>query len=192
MTHVRYGFAVLDAPALALVQKWTAGKHVWDVMCGHGDLTAALLRVRGARAPHSVESCDKETTLKPRARWQHTRCLVEDWRPSAAADVALLSFPINWAVPGLPRLLARVERVVYIGANRYPSSCGGPDLWRHLLARPVLDAHQVAERESMVVVFGGPVDRENRDAALTAAPELYAVAEQWGQWLPGAVQGPRR
>lgn len=151
---IRYGWARLNAEQLAVLHRAVSGASVWDLGCGHdAPFVDELLRGGATR----IEAVDPVIEPRPgyrAAQVRFTQARFKDWTPAWPADVALLSWPVNTWMPGLVALLERAPSVVYIG-NNVSAACGGPDLWFHLIQRPVLVQVQGATDDTLLV-FGAP------------------------------------
>lgn len=173
----RYGWATLDLQGEQLLARWAAGVHLWDVMCGRGELADMLLD--GPTPPKSVESVDKESTPKPHPRRVHTYTWMDAWQPQVHAGAVLLSWPVNWDVAGAVERIRQVGRILYIGNNR-TAACGGRRLWMHLAARPVVAAHR-GPYDNTIIVFGAAgVDTPDKTASGAALGEIRGACDQWG------------
>lgn len=177
----QYGFARLDAAGFNTLARWTRGVYVWDIMCGNGALAGALFAQPKAARPLFVESCDSSPSVHVKhAPWrEHTTAYVADWRPKSPAAVALLSWPVNWNVPGLTALLRRAARVAYIGSNLGGTACGDAALWRHLCQRPVLDAAPCPGEGTLIVFGAAGIDTPRVNAAELAAAEIRGAVSTW-------------
>lgn len=161
------------------IRPWVEGKRVWDL--GAGDLDYAIrLRDLGAE----VTAVDKTPMPEVRdietieARFDEVS-LLPLWVPY---DTVFLSWPYNYEVDGLLRLVAKAPVVIYLGCNRESegSSCGGPDIWTHFMGRTLL--RLVEHKRNDLMVYG-----EDLSFALNNRELCREERNACEQWFPGML-----
>ena len=149
------------------------GRRVCDLGAGAFVLTADLIALGARRVDCVDKSLPRQVPARVQAAAARAGCALglheqrfADLGPdvTASANVALLSWPVNWRLAGLVERLLTVPVVVYLGKNTDGTACGGPDLWTHLAQRPVLA--YVPERANVLTVYG---PRPQADAAAASA-----------------------
>jgi hypothetical protein len=164
----------LDARQGAEVARLVQGRKVWDLGAGSGQL-AAWLCDQGAAAVEAVDRDYAPPRCAPglvRPGLSFTAGRFDSWEPAFSADVAFLSWPVNWAVSGLVQCLRRVPTCIYVGLNQRVSACGGPDLWSALLCRELL--LDIPGKWGNLLVYG-----KRCSPRLPAADEERAALENW-------------
>ena len=174
-----------DAQTKAL-GRFVEGKEVYDLGCGPNAPHARRLLDLGARHVVGVDreiasmdlglSPDPLDETDPRV----TRlCAIffQVLEEVTSIEVAFVSWPTNGPYDaGLVPILAKAEVVVYLGCNFDGTSCGTPDLFKHLLSRELL-AVGPDKLNSMIVVgkrLKSPTARPRK-----ATPEEIAGLETY-------------
>ena len=125
------------------------GRTIYDL--GAGDLAHSHLLVRlGA---HAVVAVDKAPMPKPRCP-EVSRLPGHFWELPVPdrIDVAFLSWPQTYPMPGLIDWLDAADVVVYLGHNFDDSCCGSAELFFYLTRRRVVD--EVLGRRNTLLVLG--------------------------------------
>lgn len=71
-------------------------------------------------------------------------------------DVAFVSWPQNYNVPGLVEIIERCKILIYIGNNFDGNRCGFPKLFVHMLSRTLL--HDISLKSNSLVIVGEPLE----------------------------------
>ena len=147
---------VTDAQANA-IQPFVLGRVVHDLGCGDRYLSSRLVDWGADRvvaidwAPLGPDRGPLVTTIEQS---------FEDYlKTIPVIDVAFLSWPTTGPSDALVELISGAHRVVYLGQNTGGTICGHPELFRHLMRRPLL-AHVPDERNTLLVYGSGAVERE--------------------------------
>lgn len=162
-----------------VIRKFVQGRVVWDL--GAGDLSRALtLLNQGAAHVHAVDRDFRGTTVPPDVAG--TLTLYQTYfeglqTPPEGIEVAYLAWPMNHPNPGLNRLLAASEVVIYVGCNVEGTSCGTEQMFRPLVRREILD--HVPHRRNSLIVYGRETGRRPLVAEEFAAtqPDLLTFEE---------------
>jgi DNA polymerase-3 subunit beta len=131
------------------IQPYVEGRNVWDL--GAGDLTwAAILQQLGAH----VTAVDKRLMGDLPGAFFYQGTFADLAKQVCALDVAFVSWPCNYRLPGLGEILSKAPTVIYLGSNSAArgDSCGGPGLWRELFKRPLLSS--VENLQNTLLVYG--------------------------------------
>lgn len=190
-------YARLSPEQTEALRRHVKGRVVHDLGAGLCNLSVALLDL-GAKRVIAIEKekmpvLDRPGLVQVRASFQDAagsedvehawgRAEIERAREFVRSiDVAFLSWPPNYPVPGLLDLLERARSVVYVGKNTDSSACGWGRLFRlALIPRRVL-AH-VPDPKNTLIVYGrvaGPRRLLGEEfAALVSAQEQVVTFEQ--------------
>lgn len=151
-----------------LLERHIIGRQVHDL--GSGDFVLSRLAIDlGARYVHAVDKRYKHgvlTGLPPRIR-PVGEYFADYAKHNRALDVALISWPQQYAVDGLISLACVANTVIYIGSNFDGVSCGPTTLFRYLRTREVV-AHLSHEVNS-IIVYG-----KHLTGSRALLPEEYA------------------
>ncbi len=166
------GFGYLSKAQKLAIKPYVSGCEVLDLGAGDLSLSRDMLRFG---ATHVV-AIDKE--IGPRPPKLVTKILASFTgyaaRTTEPIQVALISWPVNWPVPGLVELVAWSNIVIYLGTNSDGNACGFSELWKSLSKRTVIE--HVPERENTLIIYGrDTLEREN-------LPEEWAALNQENIW----------
>ena len=131
-------------------------REVVDLGAGSMYLSQELLGL-GARR---VIAVDKEILASADPQIRVVRSTFEEFsaQHTSPIDVAFMSWPVNWMVPGLLNILKRSRQIIYLGSNVNASACGWPALWLYLQGRRI--EHYCPDRRNSLIVYGADVDRD--------------------------------
>lgn len=151
------------------VRSHVAEKIVWDLGAGFLAHSVRMLEL-GARGVVAVDRhpCPLSDVPSGVAYIQSTFSRL----PLQDIEVALLAWPVNRALLGLPEILRRSRVVIYLGCNVDGTACGWPDLMRYLCTREVL-AH-VEHRRNTLAVYGDVLP----DARPLLGEELAGISDE--------------
>ena len=119
------------------IRKTVKGKVVLDIGAGDLDLASQLLKL-GAKRIVAVDKEIGKTRSKRIVRYGEyldnflKRVYGEE---GLRWDVAFLSWPSNWHMPGLRELLFFSKKIVVLSKNSDATACGTSGLWRYLQTR---------------------------------------------------------
>jgi len=139
------------------------GKTLHDLGAGDLELAQECLSL-GAK---HVVAIDKEG-MPRRSLKRITKLHLSFAEFAGPAPTVVLSWPVNWVVEGLLRLVREAETVVYLGTNTDGMACGTKILWKHLATREVL-AH-VPVHGNTLIVYGALLVKSRK-----VLPEEYAA-----------------
>ncbi len=150
-------YGLLSVKMLETIRPLVAGKTVVDLGAGSCD-KAVILKGLGA----AVIAIDKSFMRPIEGIEQHCGYFVEfadldDRTLPEEIDVAFVSWPQNYRLNGLVRILERAGTVIYLGSNTDGNACGHRDLFLHMLTRK-LEAY-VPDRKNSLVVVGEALGR---------------------------------
>ena len=125
-----------------------AGKVVADLGCGDGSL-AVLMADMGAMVVHAVD--------KAPARINHPRVVFHQsyfdrWEMPEGVQIAVVSWPHNSHLPGIPKLLRVIDDVVYVGKNTDGTSCGSGAMLAMLIRRNPL--RYLPDQRNVMIHYG--------------------------------------
>ena len=125
------------------------GKTVYDL--GAGDLAHSHLLARlGADAVIAVDKVPMQKPRCPEVSRLHGH--FHQLPVPDHIDVAFLSWPQTYPLPGLLDWLDAADVVVYIGHNFDDSYCGSPELYFYMIKRALLD--EVLAQQNTMLVLG--------------------------------------
>lgn len=165
-------YGVITLEQAEFIRWFVAGRHVTDLGAGDCEHTQRLLGCGATR----VTAVDKQ--LLPTGWPIGCMDLIETYFRDFddPVDVAFLSWPPNWACPGLVEALGRASTVIYLGKNTDGTSCGWPGLWQHLVRRTILAEYP--NPSNTLIVYGRPCPErpllpEEAAALDTGKPHAY-------------------
>jgi len=137
------------------IAKLIQGKTVWDLGAGDYGHARRLVELGASK----VIAIDKEISkdcgplnIEPRM------CYFKDVEvPSEGIDVAWVSWPCNYPLLGLKRLLEGSKLVIYLGLNTDGNACGPKDIWEHLACREIVS--HVPNRRNSLIAYGGALKK---------------------------------
>ena len=135
---------------LEAIRPVVVGKEVWDLGAGDGGHARTLLALGASR----VFCVDKEPLPQVWKGITSIHARFEDIPSGTPIAVAFVSWPVNWPLPHLNRLVGQAERVIYLGSNTGGSACGTMGLFVGMADRQLL-AHVPHYRNSLLV-YGEP------------------------------------
>ena len=154
-------FLHLTSQIIEALRPYVSEKVVVDLGAGDMRLTALCARKLGAAR---VLAVDKEFGGVPRGRgvvphpWLPRTTVLRSYFADVRADIcvadlALVSWPANHAMPGLVHLLSCAKVVAYIGRNDAEdgTACGPRDLFEHMLSRDLLAVVEHADNDLVIV-----------------------------------------
>lgn len=143
-------WGVLSPDMVHYLASLVGGKVVWDLGAGNLGLSILLHRMEAEVTaidyillPELGHHKDPEGVVCVGKRY--------DAVVPEPIDVAFLSWPTNYRLPGLIPILEQAETVVYLGSNFDGTCCGFSELFKHLRGRKLLK-YLSFRRNSMVVV----------------------------------------
>lgn len=132
-----------------------AGKVVADLGCGDGSLSATMAGM-GASVVHAVDKSPVD--IRHRGVVFH-QSYFDRWEMPEGVQVAVVSWPHNSGLPGIPKLLREVPDVIYIGKNTDGTSCGSRAMFSLLTRRTPL---RYLPDQRNVMIHYGSVPRPDR------------------------------
>lgn len=156
------GYGRLNQAQRVAVIPHLIGRVIYDLGAGDLELARECLSLG---ATHVV-AIDKEGLPRQKVAGVTKRRVSFAEFKDPAPTVAL-SWPVNWVVEGLLRIVRQAERVIYLGTNTDGMACGTKILWEHLAVREVL-VH-VPDRRNTLIVYGGMLLKSRK-----LLPEEYA------------------
>ena len=147
---------------------------------GAGDLSLARVLLKlGAR---EIVAVDKETPrARPPDKIKVVKSPFQAYTPGDL-DVAFLSWPANYYLRGLIRLLQKAKTVVYLGKNTDGTACGFDEMFAYLTKRQV--AAHVPHPDNTLIVYTAQTCRreplEDEYAALHQE-RIYSFGELSGR-----------
>lgn len=138
------------------------GKTLHDLGAGDLELAQECLSL-GAK---HIVAIDKEMSRRKQAKITKLHLNFSEFKEPA--PTVILSWPVNWVVEGLLRIVKEAETVVYLGTNTDSMACGTKTLWKHLATREVL-AH-VPVHGNTLIVYGALLEKSRK-----VLPEEYAA-----------------
>jgi hypothetical protein len=141
------GYGTLSKAQCKAVRPYVEGRTVHDI--GAGDLEIAK-RIIDLGAEHIVAVDKERSPCLPSNRITRIWSTFEEF--ADPTPTSIISWPVTCGVPGLLRIIAGSETVIYLGKNTDGLVCGFQELWEHLSEREVL-AH-VPEKENTLIVYG--------------------------------------
>lgn len=137
---------------LEAIAPFVKGKVVYDLGAGTCEKAVQLQKLGAevfafdkaamARVPQGIKF--RQTYFEPLAEEMEAN--------DTTVDVAFLSWPQNYTIPGLREILWRSRVVIYLGSNTSGSSCGFPMMWADLVDRKKLT--WVEDRRNTLIVYG--------------------------------------
>lgn len=163
-----HAFGDLNEEQEAVVRNFVAGYSVHDLGAGELKIAAKLVEL-GA---HRVIAVDKLYSHRVLNLPHPTVFLVGEYFEEYAMhghliDVAFVSWPEAWRLPGLVRLLADARISIYLGSNFDGVSCGTEELFQFWSRRNVLAT--VPSKQNTLIVYGNLVTQRR------LLPEEYAA-----------------
>ncbi len=173
-------FGRLNDKQAQTVRRFVEGRTVHDLGAGSLSLARDLIGL-GAEKVVAVD-CHFPERVRKTAKVEMVQRAFADFE--GCPEVAVVSWPVNWAGIGLADILAKTPIVLYLGTNTGGTACGGDDLWGHLTRREVLA--YVADRENTLIAYGaGQVRRmlygEELAALDTSRMWMFEEAERASQ-----------
>lgn len=107
------------------------GKVVADLGCGDGSLAVSMMEM-GAAVVYAV---DKAPARISRPGVVFHQSYFDGWGVPEGVQVAVVSWPQNSGLPGIPKLLRGIPDVVYLGKNTDGTTCGSRAMFSVLLHR---------------------------------------------------------
>ncbi len=141
-------FGRLNDKQAQTVRRFVEGRTVHDLGAGSLSLARDLIGL-GAEKVVAVD-CHFPERVRKTAKVEMVQRAFADFE--GCPEVAVVSWPVNWAGIGLAEIVARTPVVLYVGTNTGGTACGGDDLWDHLVTREVLA--YVPDRENTLIVYG--------------------------------------
>lgn len=149
----------------AYLQGVVRGKVVADLGCGDGSLAVSMVEM-GAAVVHAV---DKAPARISRPGVVFHQAYFDRWRVPEGVQVAVVSWPHNSGLPGIPKLLRGIPDVVYLGKNTDGTTCGSRAMFSVLLHRnPV---RYVPDSRNVMIHYGN----ESRPNPLLHHEEVAAI-----------------
>jgi len=153
-THRALGYAKLTKPQLDCLKGYVAGKVVFDLGSGTGEM--AEWAARYAEKVYAVDYAQFPTFK--RRNVEGVQC--EFHRLETAGyllrpeDVIVVSWPCNCSgkMRGLVDLLQQVNTVIYIGSNTDGNACGDNSFWVHVSKRWL--KAEIADQANTLIVYG--------------------------------------
>jgi hypothetical protein len=160
-------YGQLNRSQVRAVRLLIRGREVHDLGCGDRVLTKELVRL-GARFVVAVDA--NPMGFDPGPPVMTVEQTFEDFlKTEPVIDVAFLSWPstsaYSWlqstvpAIDAIVELVVRSRQVVYLGKNTDGTLCGRPELFQHLVRRPLL-VHVPSEWNTLIAYGSGVVERE--------------------------------
>jgi len=125
-----------------------AGKVVADLGCGDGSLAVTMANM-GAAAVHAVDKAP--VCIRHRGVVVH-QSYFDRWTMPEGVHVAVVSWPHNSGLPGIPKLLRGVPDVIYIGKNTDGTSCGSGAMFALLIRRTTL--RYIPDPRNVMIHYG--------------------------------------
>ena len=150
-------YGSFSTPMQIALRPFVAGKSIVDLGSGDG-ARAVLLTALGAS---SVLAIDGNGRMRSSPKIEYVECSFCDAVTlvrKANPDVAHIAWPSNRSDPALIEIISKIPCVVYVGCNTDGTLCGGPDLFKHFVRRPV------RERRNTMIVYGSVGSRIRRPA----------------------------
>ena len=132
----------------AYLQEVVRGKVVADLGCGDGSLAGAMVGM-GAKAVHAV---DKAPARISRPGVVFHQSYFDRWQLPEGVQVAVVSWPQNSGLPGIPKLLRGIPDVVYLGKNTDGTTCGSRAMFSVLLHRDPV--RYVPDSRNVMIHYG--------------------------------------
>lgn len=154
------------------------GRHVHDFGCGVGAFTRVLEQA-GALSAVGIDSDEMfMRTASKHLSTAVTKFVCADFadyneQHPEDFDVGIVSWPVNWFNHGLVQLIQRCKTVIYIGKNTDLTASGGPELFRHLVTRRVIE--YLPDFTNTLCVYGEVLEEPR-----PITGEELAAVRQWG------------
>lgn len=163
------------------VRPHIAGKVVHDLGCGNLDLARWLVQA-GAERVVAIDRFPPLALRKP-AKVEVIVSQFDDYHEPV--DTVFVSWPINWMVYGLYRMISEARTVIYLGSNLDGNACGFREMFQHLLGREVL-AHLPSFQNTLIIYGSHAVEREPvpEEFAALNQERMYAFREVYPQPSP--------
>jgi len=130
------GWGELTHESRVLLRPVMQGHRVWDWGAGDLQLSRALVKL-GVREVFAVDSKDIGVRrIPPKIQFIQT-CFADAPLPQPD-DISVVSWPPNYALPGLVERLEITELLIYLGLNDKYTTCGNEKLFQHFLRRDLL------------------------------------------------------
>jgi len=170
------GYGRLNQAQRLAVAPHLVGKTIHDLGAGDLELAQECLSL-GA---WHVVAIDKEMSRRKQKGITKLHLNFSEFKDPAPTVV--LSWPVNWVVEGLLRIVREAETVVYIGTNTNGMACGTKILWKHLATREVL-AHVPVHGNTMIV-YGALLQKSRKvlpeEFAALNTDEIYSFESLYG------------
>jgi hypothetical protein len=165
-------------PEMKRVLSQTATGEVWDL--GSGPFPGVFWEGIPQREERRVTAIDKTPFRNTKGVTPMKATFLDAQTLLGQADVALLSWPVNWRTPGLIPLLERADTLIYIGKNTCGTACGWPLLYQYFLSRELI--LELPDRMNTMLVLGAPLSPgEVRKATPTEASGMQDELLSWDQ-----------
>jgi len=171
------GYGRLNQAQRLAVAPHLVGKTIHDLGAGDLELAQECLSL-GA---WHVVAIDKEgMSRRKQAKITKLHQTFSEFKDPA--PTVILSWPVNWVVEGLLRIVKEAKTVVYLGTNTDGMACGTKTLWKHLATRKVL-AHVPVHGNTMIV-YGALLQKSRKvlpeEFAALNTDEIYSFESLYG------------
>jgi hypothetical protein len=124
---------------------------VHDLGAGDCYLAESIIEECHAKRVVAIDKCLYRQPLPENSKVQFVDSTFTGYKGSPR--LVFLSWPVNYHVEGLLRLVEGAKKVIYLGSNTDGNACGFPELFDHLLHRRLLV--EVPHRRNTMLILGG-------------------------------------